>query len=343
MSLFGLGSMCGAYLGGWLTDRIGHFIIQITSLIAGGSLFFVLLQLTQFHTFAIGIFILSLVTECLRPANASSVAYYAKNENVTRAFSLNRMAMNLGFSIGPALGGFLASVSYKLLFMADGFTCIAAGIFFYFYFRNQQGSKPKTKAETSATTAIRSPYRDGKFLIFAALTCLFAIVFFQFFTTLPLYYRQVYLLSEAKIGTLLALNGIFVFLVEMVVVYLAGQRFKLEHLLAVGTLFTGFSFVLLNLLQGLPVLYTAMIILSISEILAMPFMATITVQRSTDSNRGAYMGLYTLSYSLAHVLGPYLGTSIIASFGFNTLWWCAGALCLFTAVGFYFLVPKLKE
>lgn len=68
LSLFGLGSMCGSFLGGWLTDRIGHFRVQVISLLLGGCLFFALLRLQQFPIFAGGIFILSLVTECLRPA-----------------------------------------------------------------------------------------------------------------------------------------------------------------------------------------------------------------------------------------------------------------------------------
>ena len=89
--------------------------------------------------------ILSVITESLKPANASSVSIYAKPENVTRAFSLNRMALNLGFSIGPAIGGILAAISFSWLFIADGITNILAGLLFFFYFRNRQGFKVKTR------------------------------------------------------------------------------------------------------------------------------------------------------------------------------------------------------
>ncbi len=342
LSIFGLGAMCGAFIGGWLTDRIGHFWIQVFSLTLSGGLFFVVLRLTTFNEFAIGLFVLSLVSECLRPANSSSVAYYAKPENITRAFSLNRMALNLGFSIGPALGGLLAAISYRWLFVADGLTCIMAGIFFYFYFRNQRGYQPKKREKTETAAKARSPYSDLLFLFFILLCCSFSVIFFQFISTLPLYYRQVYALSERSIGALLAFNGLIVFLLEMITVYLLSERFKKPVLIFSGLLMLGLSFMLLNLFEGIGILYVAMLLLSISEIFAMPFMATLTVERSNEQNRGAYMGLYTISFSSAHAIAPYLGTSIVAAFGFATLWWVVGTAAVFTAVGLYVVVQRME-
>jgi predicted MFS family arabinose efflux permease len=345
MSVFGLGAMGGSFLGGWLTDRIGHFRVQFFSLVLGGSLFFVLVNLSRFEHFAVGIFLLSLFTECLRPANASSVSFYAKPENVTRAFSLNRMAINLGFSIGPALGGLLAAISYQLLFLADGFTCMVAGLVFFLYFRHRKGFHPKAKAEQkrAVNPSGLSPYRDLPYLLFVFFCLCFAVTFFQFFTTLPLYYRQAYSLSEQNIGLLLGMNGLVVFLFEMIFVYLVGNRLALWKLIVGGLLLLGISFFLLNLFMGTWVLYLSMLLLSFSEILAMPFMATLTVQRSNDQNRGAYMGLYSLSYSAAFVLAPYLGTSIIAHYGFAALWWASGALAGVTAVGFWAVTRRLEE
>lgn len=345
LSMYGLGSVCGSFLGGWLTDKVGHFKVQFLSLTVGGSLYFVLLSLKSFETLMAGIFILSLVNDTLRPANASSIASYARPENVTRAFSLNRMAINLGFSIGPALGGLLAAISYRWLFIADGTTCILAGLFFFFYFRNRQGHDAQQEADNpnEGTTKQRSPYRDGYFILFAILCSFFAIIFFQLFSTLPLYYRQVYSLPEGKIGLLLGLNGLIVFMLEMIIVYLIGERARKAWLIPGGILLLGLSFVMLNLTQHLSILYAAMLLLSIAEILAMPFMATITVERSGLANRGAYMGLYTISYAAAHVVAPYLGTTLAATFGFATLWWVMGALAVVTALAIYFVVQHMEQ
>ncbi|WP_205504482.1 MFS transporter [Rufibacter psychrotolerans] len=343
LSLFGAGSMCGTFLGGWLTDKIGHFKVQFFSLVLGGSWFFVMLLLERFALFAGGIFLLSLLTECLRPANASSVSSYARPENVTRAFSLNRMAINLGFSIGPALGGVLATVSYQFLFMADGVTCLTAGALFFFYFRHKQGHAPAVPAAAEKTTVpTRSPYQDWLFVGFAVLCCFYAVAFFQFFSTMPLYYRQVYRLSELQIGGLLAFNGFLVFLLEMIIVYLIGDKHALWKMIVAGLLLLALAFVIINLAQGFWVLAVSVLLMSLSEMLAMPFMSTLTVQRSGTHNRGSYMALYSLSYSAAHIIGPYVGTTTIAHLGFDTLWWGASVLCLVAALGFYVVVKRLS-
>jgi len=314
-------------------------------LLLGGSFFFLLLTFKTFIAFASGVFVLSLITECLRPANSASVSFYTNSANITRAFSLNRMAVNLGFSIGPALGGLLATFSFQWLFIADGCSSLAAGLFFYFYFRHRsgQGGVSSAKLKTALLAPTQSPYRDSKFILYAFLSCCFGIVFFQFFSNLPLYYRQVYFLPETSIGILFALNGLVVFSLEMVMVYLIGQRFKLAHLISAGTLLAGFSFILFIWFQGEWILYVAMFVLSIAEILAMPFMATVPVQRSNKDNRGAYMGMFTLSYSVAFVIGPYLGSSLITHFGFTGLWLFTGALAALTSFGFWILVPKMEK
>ncbi|WP_187264360.1 MFS transporter [Pontibacter beigongshangensis] len=344
LSIYGLGSVCGSFLGGWLTDRIGHFRVQFVALTLGGSLYFLLLNLRQFEYLAVGVFMLSLVNDCLRPANSASIAHYAKPENMTRAFSLNRMAINLGFSVGPALGGLLAALSYRWLFIADGITCIGAGIFFYLYFRQKPSNRPQPPVQEIATANPgKSPYTDLLFLLFVLFCCVFATVFFQLLSTLPLYYKQVYQLTEGKIGLLMGLNGMIVFLLEMILVYLLGERFPRKYVVAAGVLLVGLSFISLNLMAHGSILIISMLLLSISEILAMPYMTTLTVERSDASTRGAYMGLYTISYSAAHVVAPLLGTSIISAFGFSTLWWTSGGLAAVAAAGLYLVVQAMEK
>jgi MFS family permease len=246
------------------------------------------------------------------------------------------MAVNLGFSIGPAMGGLLASVSYRWLFIADGLTCIAAGCFFYVYFRKQRYKKPvePLTANQPITPVSSSPFRDLRFLAFLFFTTCYAVNFFQLFTTLPLYYRDVYRLPELYIGLLLGFNGLLVFLFEMILVHGIEKRLTLWQLVGIGTLLCGFSFVLLNLFSGIIVLLIAVILLTFSEIFAMPFMVTFTVRRAGEGNRGAFIGLYGLSFSAAFILAPYLGTTLITYADYTTLWWAVGIISVPIALGF---------
>jgi predicted MFS family arabinose efflux permease len=340
LSCFGVGSMAGSFLGGWLTDKFGSFYIQFLSLVLGGILFLVVAGISDYHTLAIGVFILSTVAETFRPANSSSVSHYARPENISRAFSLNRMAINLGFSVGPAIGGLLAAISFKWLFIADGATCIIAGLLFFFYFRNVKGHQPARKQEIAEDTAFKTAYHDIRFIGFIALTALFAILFFQLFVSLPLYYRDVYHMSEGKIGALIAFNGVIVFTMEMVMVYILSHRIALNKLIATGLILVGAGFAVLNLAFHPGILVLSMVILSIAEIFAMPFMMTYAVKRSGVSNRGSYMGLYSFAYSTGHVFSPLITLWIIDRYGFIPLWWLSGIFGVIVGIGFLIVTRK---
>lgn len=339
LTAFGIGAMTGSLLGGWLSDRLSPFIVQVISLLFGGCLFLVMAHITSYYLLLAGFFILSVVSECLRPANAASVALYARPENVTRSFSLNRMALNLGFSIGPAVGGLLASVSYYWLFVADGFTCIAAGIFFYFYFGRLPAQKT-TSVQHQEIIPKQAVYGDKTFLVFLFFVTCYAITFFQFFFTLPLYYREVYNLSETEIGLLLGYNGFLVFVFEMIIVHWLENKPYLWQQIVLGILLCGFSYVLITIFSAPLILLISMTLLTFSEIFAMPFMVTYTVKRAGPYNRGRYLGFYSLAYAAAFILAPYLGTKIISHWGYFALWWAAGALSVFTAIGFYIVLHR---
>jgi len=344
LSCFGLGPVSGNFLGGWLTDKAGHFKVQLVSLILTVPMFFLLPQLDTVVKLAVGVFTLSLVSETFRPANSVSIAYYSKPDNIIRSFSLNRMAMNLGFSIGPALGGFLAAISYAFLFYGNAIAALLSATLFFIYFRNRKGNEKKKDevVEEEGNQANLSPYKDVPFMLFSVLSCIFAICFLQLLSTLPLYYRNVYKMTEAEIGIILAFSGLVVFSLEMLVVHIAEKRFTARTVIVAGTVLCALSFLVLNLAKGIPVLYLSMFIICLAEILAMPFMATVTLQRSSLKKRGAYMGINALSFSVAHIFSPLVGTRVAAQFGFETLWWGTVAALTLASIGFFFVMKQMK-
>lgn len=344
LGCFGVGAVLGSVAGGWLTDKFGSFKVQTTSLILAVPVFLLLPSLTRLETLAAGIFILSFITETFRPANSVSISHYAKPQNITRAFSLNRMALNLGFSIGPALGGFLAAISYRLLFYGNAFSTALAGIVFYFYFHQKEKQfEIRRKEESSSRNSLKlgiSPWRDTPFLIFSVLCCLFSLCFFQFLSTLPLYYKEVYHLPNFSIGLILGFNGLVVFALEMILVSTSEKKLTPMQLVILGTVLCGISFLILVLYKSVFIIYLSMFVLSVSEIFVMPFMSTIAINRSAEGREGAYMGINSLSFSAAHVFSPVIGTAIAEHYGFNTLWICTASLAACTAMGLWYIKKK---
>lgn len=336
MAFYGVGSMVGALAGGALSDRWGSYQVQSAALFVGSGLFLVLSFLTEFWSLAMGVFVLTAVADMVRPANSSAVFEYAKEGNVTRAFSLNRMAINLGFSVGPAAAGVIAAWSYQGLFWADAATCAAAGLLYVGFFRKRRPRRTREPQQGG-----KSPYRDRGALAFSGLVLLFAVAFFQLVSTIPLYYREVFALSEEQIGLLLGFNGLLIVAVEMVFVNWAQNRIAPRHAIALGVLVMSLAFASLNWASGLTGLYASMLVLSVSEILAMPFMISWITLRAGDQSRGRYLGLYAATYALGHISAPLVGTYFIAHFGYTQLYYGVAALSLVTAFGFSQLPPAI--
>jgi len=336
MAFLGLGSICGAFIGGKITDKLGFYDVQIFALLSGGVFFLLLSYQHTFLTVSIGAFILACCNESFRPANSTAIAYYSTAENKTRSYSLNRLAVNLGWAIGGALGGLLAAINYHLLFWVDGCTNIVAALALLKLIPRTSIIKPAKKPEHLAGTA--SAYRDKVYLIFIGLVICYATCFFQLFTMQPLFYKTVWHFNERLIGLIMALNGLLIVFIEMVLIHnLEGRRHILKYI-RVGVLLVGVGFVLLNKLP--PVLWSgilAMLFITFGEMMSMPFMNSFWIVRTNDHNRGEYAALYTMAWSTAQVLAPTLGSAIIVFGGFNMLWWILGGVCLLSSIGFTLL------
>lgn len=340
LSFFGVGSVVGSYVGGLLTDKIGEFKVQTVSLFASAPLFCLIPLFPTEAGLATIIFIQSCISEAFRPANSVAVSKYAKPENITRAFSLNRMAINLGFSIGPALGGILSAISYDFLFYSNAAGAVLAGITYVWFFKNRTYRNPDAPKKHVVAKS-ESPYRDTKFLLFCLLSLAFSMCFFQLFSTLTIFYKSEAGLSQHQLGYLLGFSGILIVLLEMLLVQIAETKFSVAFTMFLGTFLCGVSFFLLGFGSQLWLLYFAMIFLCVGEIWSLPFMATVTAMQSGAYNKGAYMGLLGISNSLAFIITPYLGTSIAENFGFSSLWFSTALLLVIAAVGYYILIPKM--
>jgi predicted MFS family arabinose efflux permease len=342
LSLFGIGSVIGSWLGGFITDKIGEYKVQYLSLLLSVPLFCLIpVFKTEIGVGAI-ILIQSIVSDSFRPANSVAITKYAKPENITRAFSLNRMAVNLGFSIGPALGGILSAISYEFLFFTNALAAFMAGILYIIFFKKRNKVarlKAKKVKEVIEIKKENSPYRDGKFLIYCFFCMLFSICFFQLFSTLTIFYKNTAKLSQEHIGYILGYSGFLVVLLEMGLVQIAEKYFSLAVTMFLGTFICGLSYAMLGFDHGMLTLILSMSFLCVGEIWALPFMATITALRSGKNNKGAYMGLNGISFSIAFIITPYLGTMIAEKFGFTLLWIGTGILATFIAIAFYFIVP----
>jgi len=336
MGLFGIGSISGAFIGGKLTDKIGFYDLQVGALLTGGTLFMIVGYQHTFLTVGLGSFILGLCNDAVRPANSAAIAHYSSKNNKTRSYSLNRLAINLGWAVGGATGGFLASVNYHLLFWVDGCTNILAALLLLKLMPRSKVVNTMHKPEETKTRA--SAYKDKEYLLFIVLASLFGMCFFQFFIMQPVFYKMEWHFNEQLIGFLLALNGLLIAFIEMVLIHnLEGKRNALVYI-SIGVLMGAIGYALLNILPQTAISATFIVILiTFAEMVAMPFMNSFWINRTTVHNRGEYAALYSMSWSAAQIIAPFIGGYIISFGGFNLLWWVLGGISLVASAGYLLL------
>lgn len=345
LSFYGIGSVLGSWLGGFLTDKFGEYYIQSWSLFLSAPIFLIIPFFPSVEMMAVLIFLQSTISDTFRPANSVAITKYARPENLTKAFSLNRMAINLGFSIGPALGGILSGISYNFLFIVNGIGAVTAGIIYVIFFRRRNKIfREKKKSEPTKTiekTVTKSPYKDYPFLLYSFLCAVFAVCFFQFFNTIPLFYKDVAKLDQSTIGFILGYSGFIIVLLEMPLVSLAERVLKIPQILSIGIIMSGVSYLLLLFGSNIPLLLLSMSILSIAEIWVLPFMSTVTALRAEKGNKGAYMGLNGIAFSFSFIFTPFLGTYVVSHFGFDSLWIGSFAILLVTAFLIFWITKKM--
>jgi predicted MFS family arabinose efflux permease len=344
MVFFGTGSMLGSWLGGKLSDKIGFYKIMVFSLFTSGLMFFGLQIITSFEGLCVGMFLIMVVADMFRPAMFVSLGAYAKPENRTRALTLVRLAINLGFAAGPALGGLIImNMGYKGLFWADGLTCIVAILIFAVTVKEKKKSKFIDKKNPD-NVLTHSVFKDKPFWLFLGTCLITGILFFQLFTTIPIYHREQFDLTELQTGLLLTLNGVLVFLLEMPIVsYIERKKINKVKIVALGSLAMAISLFLMLVNTWAGILIIMMLFMTFAEMFSFPFSNSFAMSRAPKGHEGRYMAIFTMSYSMAHILSAKIGMEIIENFGYQTNWFVMGLLGVTGAVLGYWVFRLIEK
>lgn len=318
LSVYGLGSVAGSWIGGKLADKIGFYRVMVYSLFATGVMFILLQYLTSLISFCIGIFAVMVVADSFRPAMFVAMSAYSKPENKTRSVTLIRLAINLGFSAGPAVGGIIiTTMGYSGLFWVDGITCVLATLLLIKVLHPKKAKALDNIVNENPKNALK----DKPYWLFFIAMALFGIIFLQYFSTIPLYYKDVHFLTELEIGLLMGMNGFIIFLLEMPLIkWLENSTYTKTGLMIFGALLVGGSFIVLIMTSWIGILIFGMLLMTIGEMIVFPFSNAFAMERGKRGKLGEYMALYTVSFSISHVIGHNAGMQLIDKFGYDITW-----------------------
>jgi MFS family permease len=316
VALFGLGSIAAGAVGGALADRLGRRTTLVLALVLGAA---AMMQLGLAHSavhVALATLALGFFGDMYRPAVTAAVADLVPASDRPRAYGLLYWAINLGFSIAPVLAGWIVHRGFLPLFIGDAVTSLAFA--FIVWSRVPETRPPPAAGATSAAASGRSPYRHGTFMAFASIAFVTACLFQQAFVSLPVHMRA-HGISPEVYGTLIAINGITIVLVQPFVVPLV-QRFRPSRVLALGALLTGVGFGVAGLAHGPGIYALSILIWTLGEIVITPVTPTMVAELAPADMRGRYQGVLQMSWGAATLVGPVWGTWVLGRLGGAVLW-----------------------
>ena len=335
VSAFGFGSFCGSGFGGYLSDKIGRRNTIVLG--AGGAsvMCMGLFLANSFPMIALFAALNGFAGGIHHPASSALLADVVPPERRVRAYAAMRLAINAGFACGSATAGFLVATPLWL-FVGDALTTAAFGLVALFALPHGLRASSKEAPWAAAIAVIR---RDRGFHALFAATLCSALIYSQFSSTYSLHVLSsgavlelgsLSLTGPTLFGILIGWNGLMVVIGELPLTAWT-QRFRPQYAMAAGYLLLGAGFSLNAAPGGLPLLFFAMTIFTLGEMISSPVSSAYVAQLAPQSMRGRYMGTLALAWSSASMIGPPAGVQLFRTSPL-LLWLTCGALGVIGAV-----------
>jgi MFS family permease len=326
ISVYGIGSLIVGPIAGRLADRIGPLTVMRGSLALTGVVVLLIPLAKSFGTIIALVFVWAIVADAGRPATMAALTGSAAPDKRRAAFAVNRLSVNLGMSVGPAVGGFLAGVSFPLLFIVDAATSLAAALalstmLWLKHRRMTTGEHAVVNAERASRVFSKSSavWRDRAALLLFATSFLANIVFAQHQGAMPLYIVRDLGFRESFYGGLFVLNTLIIVAIEVPLnIAMANRPYRSTIALAVVLIAIGFG--AMGLAHGAGAIGLTVIIWTFGEMIMFPTATAYVAQLAPEGRTGEYMGAFTSTFSLALIVGPWMGTALLDRFGGPITW-----------------------
>ncbi|MER6916313.1 MFS transporter [Streptomyces sp. NPDC000594] len=342
VSLYGLGGVVSSLGGGVMADRLGRrptlLIAQLGTAVSVAALAFV------HHPVAIAAVacLVGMATNASRPAVQAMMADIVPPEDRVRAFSLNYWAINLGFAISAVAAGFIAEYSYLAGFLGEAAMTLLCAVLVYVKVPESRPERdPAAPGVEEPEVGLGTVLRDRRFMGVVGLSFLIALIFMQGHVGVPLAMGADGL-STSDFGTVMALNGVLIVVLQIPVTRLIEHRDP-RRLLIVSSLLAGYGFGLTAFAGSVGLYALTVVVWTLAEIVNAPTQTGLVVRLSPVHGRGRYQGVYALTWSVATLVAPLAAGFVIDGFGAAWLWGMSAALGTLAAVGYWALMRKLPE
>jgi predicted MFS family arabinose efflux permease len=339
LAAYGATALVMGPVAGRLADRWGNLRVLKLSLFLSAAVLLVFAVGSRLSFILVATIALAITSETFRPASLSVIGRLLPPHQKKLGFAAQRLAINLGMSVGPLLGGILIPISYSLLFVVDALTAVLAGSILVVSTRGWPDAARHAGPELDPPRSLLGDgIRDKRLLYFLFCVLPILMVFFQFQSTMPVFLVDDLKFREYQVGALVTLNTLLIVFAEIPLT-VRSATWGNRRVLVFGALLFAVGFAMLGGVRSVFGVGASVAVWTLGEMLFFPRMLAHVAELAPEGKQGEYMGLYSMTFNAAFMLGPWFGSQIYERCGPLLLWGWSVALSL-TSLTCLLLFPR---
>lgn len=327
-------------IAGTLADKVGRKVVMNFSLTVNGIAYFLLMYAHTYPQFAALMVLVGLSNPLYQVGADAMLADMVTSEKRTEAFTINRIANNAAFAMGPAIGGFLATRSYHLAFYCAGIGFISYSVLLFFLAKETLIATPETKelplGIDEVIQSFRRVVRDKVFMAFVIAVGVGLIAPTLLWILMPVYSKTNYGIPESLYGWIPTTNGLMCVFVQYPVTRIT-RRYRILGVLSVGMVIYALGVGSVALMSSFWGFWLSMVILTFGELTLVPTASKYVADLAPADLRGRYMAMYWLGWGLARTISPIIGGFINDNIAPQAIWIAGLLFGLISAFGLFVL------
>ncbi|WP_243355400.1 MDR family MFS transporter [Bacillus litorisediminis] len=334
-------SVLGNLVGGTIFDKLGGYRSMLLgiciSLFAALGLFF----MHGWPHYVYLLIILGFGSGIIVPA-MYAMAGSVWPEGGRKSFNALYVASNLGVAIGSALGGLVAAYSFDLTFMANAILFTIFFLIAVFGYRTIHVSGEISTSVIKQAGQVKNYTKLTALLILCIGYMLCWVGYVQWQSTIATYTQELSISLE-QYSLLWTINGALIVLAQPLVSMAVKVMRSIKLQIIVGILIFIISFSVVGTADDYAGFLTAMVILTVGEMLVWPAVPTIAQSLAPKGREGLYQGIVNSTATCGRMLGPLFGGIMVDQFGMNALFIALGVLCIISIVTTLIYDRNLKK
>ncbi len=335
--------LISSFIAGPVINRFGRKWMMVASLALNGVMYFFLSTAGTLPAFAVLMALSGAVNPLYRVGADAMMADLVSAERRADAYSLLRLSNNIGVALGPAIGGFIATISYGTAFYFAALGMVAYSLLLTFFavetLPKLPGGASPVKPQAEKLGGYDKIFKDKPFVSFVTAFVLVQICAALVWVLLSVYTKQNYNLPESQYGLLPTTNALMVVTLQIAVTQVT-KRYPTLNVLAVGALFYAVAVGSIAFGTGFWGFWLSMVVMTMGELILVPTSSTYAANQAPAEMRGRYMSIYGLTWSISQGIGPVLGGFLNDNLGPKAIWYGGALIGLVSVVSFLVLARR---